>query len=1065
MKSFGPFRLDDANQCVWRGETRIALMPKPFAVLQYLVEHAGRLVTHDELLSAIWPDTFVQPEVLRRYVLEIRKALGDPAQEPHFIQTRPKRGYEFIASVTSDDASDLRDVITTDPAKLVGRQAELDQLHGRLQKARRGQRQIVFVVGEPGIGKTSLVDAFHDAVAAWPDLSVTRGQSVEGFGGKEPYYPIFEALGQLARGPARTHVLDTLARHAPTWLIQLPALIRPEQREALKRDTVGATHERMVRELCEALETITRTIALVLILEDLHWVDRSTIDLISAIARRREPAQLLLVGTIRPADLIVHESPLKALKQDLVLHHLGHELALEPLQESDVAEYLAIASGGADLPPGLASVIYRQSDGNPLFMIAMLDHLAQQGVLTQTPGQWRMNVPIEDIHVGVPETLKQMLELQMNQLSDGERRLLKCASVAGPRFPAWAVATMLNDASDVEEDCAALSERHQFLKSSSVDLPSGATTTTYEFRHSLYRDVLYRALSPTLRVTYHKRLAKGLEALRPVDPELAAELALHFEEGHEYERSIEYLRLAARNATSRYAHREAIVALEHARTLLPHSADGSRPELELRVLEELGNAFYALGEMEASARTYRLMARRAADAGLLATQADMLVRLGHPAESVPYFLEAIELEPTFVQAYVSLSRIHSNLSDPIRANEHARRAYELRDAVGVRDRLSIEYQYHFEVTGNQSRATETLEAWKVSFPHEFQPVNGLAHIHCLLGRFDRAVEEGREAIRRNPSHGYPYSNLAHAYRGLGRFDEARRVAAQAAAMEIATLPTHRLLYQLAIIAGDEEAAATQIDWAKDRPREFDMVGARAQVLAWSGRVREAWVCFENVARMAGSRNLSATGASYLAWATWMDVAYENSDAARREAQRVVSLSSSYDARLRAAMTLALTGLAQEAQAIADDLAASNPEHTFINRVLVPIIRAGVELGRQQPTSAVEHLRSVIPYELGFVAWLAPIYLRAQSFLMQGDAMRAIREFQRLLDHRGSDPFSPFHAVALLGLARARAMAHEYQGSLHAYDMFLTGWAQADSDVPVLHQARAERDRLMSLRYC
>src|SRR5262245_38504274 len=352
MKSFGPFRLDEANQCIWLGEARIALMPKPFAVLQYLVDHAGRLVTHDELLAAIWPDTFVQPEVLRRYILEIRKALNDPAQTPRFVETRPKRGYQFIASVASDDVRDLHDVATSEPG-LVGRQTVLNQLQAHFQKALHGQRQIVFVVGEPGIGKTSVVDAFHQSVAGWPELSVARGQSVEGFGGKEPYYPIFEALGQFARGPSRTRVLETLMRDAPTWLIQLPALVRSDQRDVLKRETSGATRERMVRELCEAVEAITHTTALVLILEDLHWVDRSTIDLISAIARRREPAKLLLIGTIRPADLILSDSPLKSLKQDLLLHHLGHELTLEPLQETDIADYLAATFGGDELPVGL----------------------------------------------------------------------------------------------------------------------------------------------------------------------------------------------------------------------------------------------------------------------------------------------------------------------------------------------------------------------------------------------------------------------------------------------------------------------------------------------------------------------------------------------------------------------------------------------------------------------------------------------------------------------------------------------------------------------------------------
>ena len=160
MKSFQPFRLDEVNQCLWRGDTRVSLMPKPFAVLIYLVEHAGRLVTHDELLSAIWPDTYVQPEVLRRYILEIRRVLNDNAASPHFIETLPKRGYQFIAPVTEDSTIASR-TLSNGATRLVGRQSALSDLDGYLRAALKGRRQIVFIGGEAGIGKTSLVDAFQ----------------------------------------------------------------------------------------------------------------------------------------------------------------------------------------------------------------------------------------------------------------------------------------------------------------------------------------------------------------------------------------------------------------------------------------------------------------------------------------------------------------------------------------------------------------------------------------------------------------------------------------------------------------------------------------------------------------------------------------------------------------------------------------------------------------------------------------------------------------------------------------------------------------------------------------
>jgi DNA-binding winged helix-turn-helix (wHTH) protein/tetratricopeptide (TPR) repeat protein len=1065
MTSFPPFRLDVINQCLWRGETRVSLMPKPFAVLRYLVEHPGHLVTHDELLAAIWPDTFVQAEVLRRYILEIRRALGDQVEAPRFIRTLPRRGYQFIAPVTDDAVANLVDTAAS-ATRLVGRQSAQAALSGHLRSALGGHRQVVFVVGEAGIGKTSLVDAFQREAASIASVSVVRGQCVEGFGGKEAYYPLLEALGQLARGPSRTRVVETLGAHAPTWLVQFPSLVKSEQHAALQREIAGATRERMMRELCEALEELAQSGPLVLVLEDLHWVDRATLDIISVVARRREPARLMLVGTLRPADLILSESPLKALKQDLLLHRLSHEVELERLRESDVAEYVASEFSPADVPPALATAIYRHSDGNPLFMVAMLDHFAKTGALSQSNGRWTLTRPLEEINPGIPETLRQMLELQLQHATDAEQHLLKVASVAGQHFTVWSVKTMLpEDPADIEGICEALVERLRFLRPGGTrELTSEVSTAEYHFTHALYREVLYRKISPALRLTLHRRLAAGLEQLRrPVEPEMAGEIALHFSEGHEYEPAIRYAMLAAQNATRRYAHRQAVEILDHARELLPKIPEARRHTFELELLERTGKAYYALGDMQQSAATYESMAVLAAGAGVLATQADALMRLSHPAESVPFFLKAVELDPHFVSAYTTLSRIYSNLGEVERAKEYARRAYEHRDRVGERERLSITYQYHYEVTGDQACAGKTLEAWKQAFPDEFQPVNSLALMHNFLGQFDRAIEEGTEAVRRNPSHGYPYSNLAHAYRGSGQFAQARWTAEQAVARQIETLPTRRLLYQLALIAGEPDEARRHLEWAKDHAREFDMIGAHAQATAWSGKVGEARQLYESAARMAEQRNLADVGNSHVAWASSMELAYGNTEAAVRLARRVLARNPSYDPRLRAAAALAATRWKRQAQTITTELVTANPHHTLINAVLAPIVRAGLELGRKQPARALEELQAVAPYELGFIAALAPMYLRAQCYLMLRASLRAAQEFQRILDHRGSDPFSPFHAVAVVGLARAHAQAGSTIESAQAYERFLSAWTEADVDVPILCEARAEYAHLSGVR--
>ncbi len=315
-------------------------------------------------------------------------------------------------------------------------------------------------------------------------------------------------------------------------------------------------------------------------------------------------------------------------------------------------------------------------------------------------------------------------------------------------------------------------------------------------------------------------------------------------------------------------------------------------------------------------------------------------------------------------------------------------------------------------------------------------------------------------MKRNPSHGYPYSNLAHAYRGLGRFDEARRTAERAVALDIETLPTRRLLYQLATAAGEERSAAQHLEWARDKPREFDMIGARAQALGWLGRVREARQVYEEAARLAERRDFPDVGTNHLAWATAMELAYGNTDRAVEQARRVLGRNPGYDSQLRAALTLAVAGVLRTAEQIADDQAAANPEHTLINAVLIPMVRAGIEIGRGNPLRAIDHLEAVAPHELGFIAALAPIHLRGQSYLMLGMARQAAEQFQRILDRPRTDPFSPFHAVAPLGLARAWAAAGDVDEGLKAYERFLTTWTDADRDVPVLVEARDEYDRLL-----
>ena len=595
MQDFPPFRLDPINQCLWRlqetaQDERILLAPKAFAVLRYLVAHAGQLVTQDELLEAVWPETHVQPEVLKSRIFEIRSALGDRPKTPRFIETLPRRGYRFIAPV--HDRPAVASAVPVPPAHghLVGRAGMLETLRACLHQALQGQRQLVFVTGEPGIGKTALVDAFQQqAMAEVPGLRLARGQCLEGYGGMEAYYPMLEALGALWRGAGGDAVVQTLATHAPTWLVQFPALVTRAHRETLQRELLGATRERMLREIAEALETLTAARPLLLIFEDLQWVDPATVDVLAALARRRAPAHLLLVATSRPGDLAVGDHPLQALTQDLRVHQLCHELAVEPLSAADVAAYLAAVSAGAPLPEGLAGLVFRRSEGNPLFMRAVLDHLTEQGLLAREPDRWQLRIPIEDITLGVPESLRQMIDAQTARLSTEEQRALEGASVAGMVFSTnvSAVATDLDE--DAFEDlCARLVRRQQMVRAAGVQpFPDGSVCQRYEFVHALYREVCYGRVAPGRRARLHRRTGERLEALyAEQSSRVASELAHHFEAGAAWARAITYLRRTADTAGRRYAYREAATTLQHALTLvhnLPEAPERTQHALSLYI--------------------------------------------------------------------------------------------------------------------------------------------------------------------------------------------------------------------------------------------------------------------------------------------------------------------------------------------------------------------------------------------------------------------------------------------------------------------------------------------------
>lgn len=564
MKQFDSFRLDTANECLWHDNLQIAIPPKPFAVLRYLVERPGRLVSHDELLDALWPETYVQPQVLRTYVLDLRKVLGDDAGKPRFIQTLPKRGYCFVAQVVEGPEATSASPPKFQPGnksiEIFGRERELAQLDAQLNLAASSQRRLVLVEGEAGIGKTALLDAFCRVVELSQSAAIARGQCIEGIAGQEDLYPVFEALGHLCASPDGERACRTLARMAPAWLARGMSSNSPS--DSLVEAKIP---ERTLGDICAALEELSAEKPLILIFEDLEWADESTLNLISALARRRSHARLVVLGTLRPR----RGPALQELKQDLLLRRLCIEIVLGPLTKPAIKNLLRRELKAHDMPDELDHFVYRHAEGNPLFAVAILEHLIAQRILAKSASdvQWELSVPIDQAEAGVPGQLARMIEIDIERLTDEEQAVLEAGSLMSVAFPAWAVAAALQKPLELaEEACNKLARRLYFLDRGGQDeLPDGTRSSFYLFTHQLFREVIYQRQASTQRDSRHIRIADRLrELFAGHEEDVARETAMHYEAGGDWLRAGSALRLAAQRAQRRNAYADAAELLERA---------------------------------------------------------------------------------------------------------------------------------------------------------------------------------------------------------------------------------------------------------------------------------------------------------------------------------------------------------------------------------------------------------------------------------------------------------------------------------------------------------------------
>jgi DNA-binding winged helix-turn-helix (wHTH) protein len=571
MLVFPPFRLDSDQERLWKGEALLTLRRKPFAILRYLAAHPGKLVTREELLRVVWHGAVISESAMRSHLHELRQVLGEGV-----VETVIGRGYRFVAKI-GEEAKAAPPPIVPDVAPLVvGRDAELETLREAFERARAGHRQLCFVTGQPGIGKTTLVRTFLAGLGP-VSVAAASGACFEQHGTPEPYLAVIEALTALARSARGAQILEALVRHAPTFVTQVPHLVGDEQLAEARRRAAGGSEARQLRELCEALEAMSSRDPFVLVLEDLQWSDVATIDLLSMLGQRRDPARLLVIGTSRQAESQNPAHPLSSVMRSLVLRSGALAVPVPQIGVTGVQTFIDRRFPGHGLPQQLTDLVAKITGGTPLFMVSLLDELAGRGMLAQKDGRWTLTASIDDVHAHRPASVKQLIDMQLDRLSDAEQRVLEAASIVGAEFSTHLVAAALElPVEQVDDTCDSLLRRSLFLRAE----PDGR----YGLTHALVQEVCVERTSSARCQRWHRLVAEALQQ-DPLAGEISHLLAKHFEAAGDPARAVPAYAQAGRQAGLRFATSDAIALCARALDLLPRlPASRERDRLELAIL-------------------------------------------------------------------------------------------------------------------------------------------------------------------------------------------------------------------------------------------------------------------------------------------------------------------------------------------------------------------------------------------------------------------------------------------------------------------------------------------------
>jgi len=474
-----------------------------------------------------------------------------------------------------------------------------------------------------------------------------------------------------------------------------------------------------------------------------------------------------------------------------------------------------------------------------------------------------------------------------------------------------------------------------------------------------------------------------------------------------------------------------------------------------------------LGESLSTAQKFDTPLEQATTPSLEALQAYSFGRRamsgrGDWSAAVPFFLRAISLDPGFAIAHARLGMAYRNLGQATLGAQAAEKAFQLREKASESERFYIDSHYYMNVVADLEKARQVLELWAQTYPRDFTPRVDLADIYLQLGQYDKALMEAREAARLD-ANGVNYAEIVSSDVFLNRLNEARSIALEAQTKKFDSPDFHLQLYRIAFLQNDAATMAKEVAWVTGKPGSEDvLLGQEADTEAYFGQLKKSRDFSRRAVGSALQAEETEVAARYLAAAALREAAIGNAQETMQRAAATLVLSRGRDVEYGAALALVMAGDVAKARTLADDLAKRFPEDTIVRFTYLPTLRALLALARGEPSTAVDLLELAVPYELGIphrrfapFGALYPVYVRGEAYLAAHRGSEAAAEFQKIIDHPGIVANSPIGALANLELGRAFALSGEKDKARTAYEHFLTLWKDADHDLPVLKQAKAE----------